>query len=99
MKPRRSEIHAATDHPGIVVGGDHDDRYAWILRTQIHEPGESAHAGHGQIEQNEIDVATALEQLRHIVERPRLGNLDVLEQARDRFAQSPAKQRVVVRND
>src|SRR6478672_13864052 len=40
-----------------------------------------------------------LEQLRDIVERPGLGNLHLLEQARHCLAQSPAKQRVVVRNN
>src|SRR6476620_2152809 len=40
-----------------------------------------------------------LEQLRDIVERPGLGNLHLLKQARHCLAQSPAKQRVVVRNN
>src|SRR4029079_1288710 len=40
-----------------------------------------------------------LEQLRDIVERPGLGNLHLVEQARHCLAQSPAKQRVVVRNN
>ena len=70
-----------------------------ILRAQIHQPGEAAHARHGQVEQDQIDVAALVEQLRHFVERAGLGDLGAVEQAGDRFAQRAAEQRMIVRDD
>ena len=71
-----------------------------ILRAQVHQPGESAHARHGEIEQDEIDVAAALEQLRPTSSNDAgLGDLDAFEQAGHGLAQRAAKQRMVVGND
>src|SRR5262249_7312304 len=58
---QRAEVHAPADDPGVVVSRHHDNRDAWILGAQIHEARESAHAGHRQVEQNEINLPTALE--------------------------------------
>ena len=91
-----AEIHAAADDRGIVIGRDHDDRHARILRAQIHQAGEAAHARHGEVEHDEIDLAAAFEQLGDLVERPGLRDLDAFEQSGDRLAQRSAKQRVIV---
>ncbi len=99
MKPDAPKSMQRRITAGIVVGRHHDDRDARILRAQIHQPGEAAHARHGQIEQDEIDFAAALEQLGDIVERSGLGNVDFVEQAGHRLAQRPAKQRMIVRDD
>jgi hypothetical protein len=65
---RGAEFHAAADHGGIVIGRDHDDRQARILRAQIHQAGKAAHAGHAQIEQDQIDIAAALQKLGDFLE-------------------------------
>ncbi len=72
------------------------DRHARILRAQIHQAGKAAHARHGQVEQDEIDVAAALEQFGHFVEGAGFRDIDALEQAGDRLAQRAAEQRVIV---
>ena len=83
---------------GIVIGRHHDHRHAGILRAQIHQAGKAAHARHGQIEQNEIDVAAALEQFGDFVEGAGFRDIHALEQAGDRLAQRAAEQRMVVGN-
>ena len=52
-----------------------------------------------EVEQDEIDLAAALEQLRDVVERAGLGDVDLVEQAGHGLAQRPAKQRMVVGDD
>ena len=69
---------------------------AGILRAQIHQTGKAAHAGHAQIEQNQIDVAAAFEQLGDRLEGAGLGDFDAIEQAVDRLAQRAAEQRMIV---
>ena len=59
-------------------------------------PEKPAHARHGKIEQDEIDFAAAVEQLRNLVERSRFRDLDAREQPGDRLAHRTAKQRVIV---
>ena len=49
---------------------------ARILRAQIHQAGEAAHAGHAEIEQHQIDVAAALEKLGHLFEGAGLADFD-----------------------
>ena len=63
------------------------------------KPGKAAHARHGQIEQDEIDVAAAFEQLGDVVEGAGLRDIDLLEQPGDRLAQGAAKQRMIVGDD
>ncbi len=70
-----------------------------ILRPQVHETREPPHPGHGEIEQDEIDLPTPLEQCRHLVERGGLGDVDAIEQAGDGLAQRAAKKRVIIRDD
>src|SRR5256885_12199560 len=41
-KTGSAEIHTATDHAGVVVGGHDNDRNGRILSPQIHETGEAA---------------------------------------------------------
>src|SRR2546425_12008158 len=98
-KSRGAEIHAAADHPGIVVRRHNDDWHARILRSQIHEAGKSAHARHGQVEQDEINVSAAFEQLGYILEGSGFRDLDALEQTGHCLSQGAAKQRVIVRYD
>ncbi len=96
---RSPEVHAAADDRRIVMSGDDDDWHTRILRAQVHEAGKAPHARHRQVEQDEVDLATALEQFRQVVEGSGLGNIDILEQAGNRFPQRSAEQRMVVRND
>ena len=91
-----AEFHAAPDHGRIVVGRNHDDRQARILRAQIHQAGKAAHAGHAQIEQDQIDVAAALEEIHDLFESAGLADSDPVEQAVDRLAQRAAEQRMIV---
>jgi signal transduction histidine kinase/CheY-like chemotaxis protein len=93
---RRPERHAAANHGWVVVGGDHHHRHARELRAQKHQPGKSAHPGHGEIEQNEVDLAAAIEFPHHVVEAAGLGDLGAGELARNRRAQGAAEQRVIV---
>ena len=95
---RGAEIHAAADDGGIVVGRHHHHRHARILRAQVHQAGKAAHARHRQIEQDEIDVAAALEQFGDLVEGSGLGDFDLLQQAGHRLAQRAAEQRMIVGN-
>ena len=67
-----------------------------ILRAQIHQAGKTAHARHGQVEQDEIDVAAALEQFGDLVEGAGFRDIDAFEQTGDRLAQRAAEQRMVV---
>ncbi len=67
-----------------------------ILRAQIHQAGEAAHAGHREIEQNEIDVAAALDELGDLLERAGLADMRAAEQSGHRLAQRAAEQRMVV---
>ena len=59
-----------------------------ILRAQIHQPGEAAHARHGEVEQHEIHLAAAVEQLDDLVEGARLADL-AREQAGSRPRATP----------
>ena len=54
--------------------------------------------GIDEIEQDEIDLAALVEQLRHFVERAGLGDFGVLDQPRHRLAQGAAEQRMIVGN-
>ena len=49
-----------------------------------------------QIEQDQIDVAAAFEQVGHLLERAGLGDLGAVEQAGHRLAQRAAEQRMIV---
>ena len=69
---------------------------AGILRAQIHQAGKAAHAGHAQIEQDQIDVAAAFEQFGDLLEGAGLADFGAVEQAGDRFAQRAAEQRMIV---
>ena len=68
------------------------------MRAQIHQTGKSAHAGHAQIEQNQIDLAAAFEQFGDLLEGAGLVDFDAIEQSVDRFAQRAAEQRMIVGN-
>src|SRR5262249_2842079 len=70
-----------------------------MLRAQIQQPGYSVHARHRQIEQNEIDVARALELPRQLVERARLQDLRRVERRAQRLAERAAKERMIVDDD
>jgi len=93
---RGAEIHAAADHRRVVVGRHHHHRNAGILCAQIHQSGETTHAGHGQIEQNQIDLADLVEQLRDLLESPSLCDFSVLDQPRYGLTQGAAEQRMIV---
>ena len=69
------------------------------MRAQIHQAGKAAHAGHGKIEQYEIDVGAAFEMRGDFLEGPGLADFGVAEQARHRLAQRAAEQRMVVGNE
>ncbi len=75
----------------IVIGGDHHDRDARVLRAQIDQAGETPHAGHVQVEQDEVDLAAAFEKLCHVLEGAGFADLDMLEKAADRLPQRPAE--------
>src|ERR1700730_2674399 len=49
-----AEIHAAADDGRVIVGGNDDDRNAWILSAQGNETGKYPHPGHRKVEQNKI---------------------------------------------
>jgi hypothetical protein len=66
------------------------------LRAQIQQSGEAADAGHGEVEQNQIYLAVALEQIGDLIERAGLADLDLIEQAGHRFPQRAAEQRMIV---
>jgi len=66
-------------HRGIVIGRDHDDRQARILRAQIHKAGKAAHAGHREVEQDQIDVAAAFENLADLLECAGFGDVRAAE--------------------
>ena len=91
MNPDDAEVHAAADDRGVVVGGDDHDRHARILRAQVEQAGKAPHPRHGEVEQDQVDVAATVEELGNFVERPRLGNVDALEQPGDCLAQRPAE--------
>ena len=95
-EPRRAEFHAAPDNDRIVVARHHHDRQARILRAQVHQPRKAAHAGHGKIEQNQIEVAVTLQKVADFLERAGLGDLRAAEQPADRLTKGAAKQRMVV---
>ena len=72
-------------------------RQARILRAQIHQAGKAAHAGHEQIEQDQIDLAAAaFEEFGDLLEGAGLGDIGAAEHAVDRLAQRAAEQRMVV---
>ena len=60
--------------------------------------GEAAHAGHPQIEQNQIDLAVAFEDLGDLLEGASLADFDTIEQGADGLTQRTAEQRVIVGN-
>ena len=66
------------------------------MRAQIHQPGKTAHPGHAQVEQDQIDVGAAFEKLHDLLERAGLADFGAGEQAVDRFAQGAAEQRMIV---
>jgi hypothetical protein len=98
-EPGGTEFHAAPDHRRIVVCRDHDHRHARILRAQIHQAGETAHARHGQVEQHQIDIAATIEQRDRFVERAGLRDTGIAEQPGHGFAHCATKQRVVIGNN
>src|SRR5262249_33582317 len=69
-----------------------------ILRAQVHQSGKAAYARHREIEKDQIDFAAAIENARDLFERAGLGDLHLRIEARDRFAQCAAEQRVIVRD-
>src|SRR5581483_2447236 len=79
-------------------GNDHY-WHAGILGTQTHQAGKAAHAGHGEIEKDEIDIVVAIEKFGDLVEIAGLGNVDAVGKALDRLAQGPAEERMIVSND
>jgi hypothetical protein len=92
----RAEMHATADDGGIFIGGNDDDGNAGMLRAQAHQTGEAAHAGHREIEQDEIDVTVAAEQLADFFEAAGFRDVDALGQAFDCPTQRAPKQRMVV---
>ena len=64
----------------------------------LFQAGEAVHAGHVEIEQDEVDLAATLEELGHVLERAGFADLDMLEKAADRLPQRPAEQRMIVSN-
>ena len=64
MKPDAPKSMQRRITAAIVVGRHHDDRHARILRAQIHQAGEAAHARHREVEQDEVDLGVRVEQLR-----------------------------------
>ena len=94
----RAEFDAAADDAAVLVAGYHDHGRARMLRAQVHQPGEALHAGHGEVEQDEVDFGTAAEMLGDLVERAGLDDGDALGQPGDGFLQGAAHERVVVRD-
>ena len=62
-------------------------------------PGKAAHSRHRQIEQDQVDIAAGIEQLRHLVEGSGFREFDTRKHAAHGLAQGPAKQRMVVGDD
>src|SRR4029078_6173028 len=60
--------------------------------------GEAAHTGHRKIEQDQIDLADLVEQLRDLFESPGLCDFGVLDHPCHRLAQGAAEQRMIVGN-
>jgi len=65
-----------------------------MLRAQKHQPGKAAHAGHREIEQDQIDLATLVEQFGHVLEGAGFGNVGPLDHASHGLAKRAAEQRV-----
>jgi len=95
-EPGRAEIHAAADHGRIVVRRHHHHGNARILRTHEHQAGESANPRHAEVQQDEIDVVGAVEQLGNVVEAAGLGDVLAPEQAGHRLAKRASEQRMVI---
>ena len=67
------------------------------MRSQIHQAGESTHAGHAEIEQDQIHVpVAAVEDLADVFEAAGFGDVNLFEQPDDRLAQRAAEQGMVV---
>ena len=67
-----------------------------ILRSQIHQTGKSTHAGHAEIEQDQITSRLPPRGLADIFEAAGFGDVNLFEHANDRLAQRAAEQRMVV---
>ena len=67
-----------------------------MLGAQIHEAGEAANPGHGQIEQDEIHLVIITQLLRQGVEIGAFDDGAAGDSARNGLTQGAANQRVVV---
>ena len=69
-----------------------------MFGAQIHQPRKAAHAGHGEIEQDEIDVGSSGKNARHAFEIARLDDFRAGRGARDRLRERAAHERMIVRD-
>ncbi len=92
----RPELDAAADDAAILVAGYHDHGRARMLRAQEHQPGEALHAGHVEVEKDQVDLRALAELLGDLLERSGLDDGNALHQARNGLAQGTANKRVVV---
>ena len=96
---RRAAVEALADGGGIVAGGDDHHRHLGVLRAQVEEPRHPVHARHGEVEQDEVDLARRRQPVGQLVERARLQHLGIGERRAQRLAQRPAKQGMVIDDD
>jgi hypothetical protein len=95
----RAEFQRAPDRLGVVMCGYDHHRHRRMDAAQGNQPGKTARAGHGQIEQNEVDILIGRDQRLRRLEIPGLENRRDIGDAGQRLLQRAAKQGMVVRDD
>ena len=67
-----------------------------MLGAQIHQPGKAAYAGHGEVEQDEIDLRALGKDARHAFQIACLEDFSAGHGTRDRLRQRAAHERMIV---
>ena len=81
---------------GILGGRDDHHGQFRVLRPQGHEAGEALYARHGEIEQDQVDVAFAAQESVQVVHAVGLDHAGLGHDGPDGLAQSAAEQRMIV---
>ena len=91
-----AEIHGPADHGRLFGRGhDHDGQFG-VLGPQRHQAGEALHARHGQVEQDQVDVALMGQGGVQILHAARLDDPGLRHDGGDGLPQGATKQRMVI---
>ena len=98
-EPGGAEIHGPADHGGLLRGRHDHHRKLGILRPERHEAGKALDARHGQVEQDQVDVAFLGEGGVQVIHPTRFHHPGLGHDGGNGLPQRAAKQRMVVGND